>query len=87
MIRSAIAVLLFLTCLKGFSQDVQFETKFSEPFVVYQFLNSLSANVSDNVYKKVFNRSNFSFERGLFAELFSSFIKVSKRPRSDRKSL
>ena len=60
MIKSAIATLLFLTCLTGFSQDAQFETKFAEPFAVYRFLNSLSAKASDNVYKRLFNLSNFA---------------------------
>ena len=68
MIRSALGILLLSTCLKGFSQEIQFETKFSEPFAVYQFLNSLSAKSPDNVYKRLFNRSNFA------AKTYTDFI-------------
>jgi len=53
-------LLFLLISIKGFSQVVQFETKFSEPFAVFQFMNSLSAKSPDNVYKRLFNRSAFA---------------------------
>ena len=60
MIKSFILLLMVSTIAKSYSQNVQFETKFSEPFAVFQFMNSLSAKSPDNVYKKLFNQSNFS---------------------------
>lgn len=60
MIRPALFLLLLLTCLKSASQNVQFETRFSRPFAVFQFFSSLSAKSPDNVYKTLFNRSGFA---------------------------
>jgi hypothetical protein len=68
-------VLLLLNCLKGFSQDVIFKTKFSEPFAVFEFINSLSAKSPDNVYKRLFNHSNFSVKR--FKDLIGQFDTLS----------
>src|SRR5579863_2617482 len=50
--------LLFLVSLNSFSQNISFETRFSEPFAVFQFINSLSV-ARENVYKKLFSRSAF----------------------------
>jgi len=60
MIKSSLCFLLLLTSLKSSAQDVQFETKFSEPFAVFQFLNSISSKSPDNIYKKLFARSDFA---------------------------
>jgi hypothetical protein len=78
MIRSAI-FLSVLVSVKAFSQDVKFETKFSEPFAVYQFLNSLSTKSPDNVYKRSFNRSNFATQpyKDLIAQFDSLNIDYS----------
>src|SRR4051794_21665390 len=62
MIKTIIALFLLLPFVKGSSQDVQFDTKFSEPFAVFQFLNSLSDKSSDNVFKRLFTRSSFATE-------------------------
>src|SRR5436190_8324928 len=70
MIRSAILLTLVVS-VKAFSQEVKFETKFSEPFAVYQFLNSLSAKSPDNVYKRLFNRSNFATKT--YTDLIAQF--------------
>ena len=51
---------MVFTAVKTYSQDVQFQTKFSEPFAVLQFMESLSLKSPDNVYKKLFNHSHFS---------------------------
>ena len=53
-------LLLVLISIKGSSQVIQFDTKFSEPFAVFQFMNSLSAKSPDNVYKRLFNNSTFA---------------------------
>ena len=70
MIRSAILLTLIVS-VKAFSQEVKFETKFSEPFAVYQFLNSLSAKSPDNAYKRLFNRSNFATKT--YTDLIAQF--------------
>src|SRR6516164_10626759 len=59
MTKSAITVLMIFTVARSFSQNVQFETKFSEPFAVFQFMYSLSGRSPVNVYKSLFNRSIF----------------------------
>jgi len=76
MIKSFIAVLLLLTSINSSSQDVQFQTKFSEPFAVFQFINSLSGKASDNIYKKLFQRSNFNtkFYTDLIAQFDSLYL-------------
>src|SRR6476646_4076034 len=57
--RRLIFLYLFLLIIQGAtSQSVQFETKFSEPFAVFQFMNSLSGNSPGNVYKKLFQQSS-----------------------------
>jgi len=71
MIKSTIVLFLALTSLKSFSQDVQFETKFSEPFAVFQFMNSLSTKSLDNIYKKLFNRSTFN--TNTYTDLIAQF--------------
>ncbi len=51
--------LFLLISISGYSQPVQFQTKFSEPFAVFQFMNSLSGRSFNNVYKKLYNQSRF----------------------------
>lgn len=58
MKKAAITGLILLISFTGFSQNIQFETRFSEPFAVFQFINSLSAT-QENVYKRLFSRSVF----------------------------
>ena len=60
MVKLFFSYQFLLLSLNGFSQSVQFETKFSEPFAVFQFINSLSGNSPGNVYKKLFQQSGFS---------------------------
>jgi len=61
MIRSAIPLLLsLLASIKSFSQNIRFETKYSEPLAVYQFVASLSEKARDNPYKKLFSSSSFN---------------------------
>ncbi|HYK45697.1 MAG TPA: hypothetical protein VEV83_11045 [Parafilimonas sp.] len=76
MIKRIIALLMVFAVAKSHSQNVQFETKFSEPFAVFQFMNSLSDKSPDNVYKKLFNESKFSTEPNthLIAEFDSLYI-------------
>jgi hypothetical protein len=76
MIKSVVLLLLVFTVAKSYSQNVQFETKFSEPFAVFQFMNSLSAKSPDNVYKKLFNHSDFSTKtnKDLIAQFDSLYI-------------
>jgi len=76
MIKSIIVLLMVFTVAKSYSQNVQFETKFSEPFAVFQFMNSLSAKSPNNVYKKLFNHSNFSTKPNtdLIAQFDSLYI-------------
>lgn len=69
--KPVIGFLLLLAFQKSSSQDVQFESKFSEPFAVYQFLNSLSAKSPDNVYKRAFNRSSFATKT--YTDLIAQF--------------
>ena len=71
MIKSALALLLLFIYLQGVSQDVQFQTKFSEPFAVFQFMNSLSSRSPVNVYKTLFNRSNFATKT--YTDLIAGF--------------
>ncbi len=69
MKKPVILLLICFIALKGFSQNIRFETRFSEPFAVFQFINSLSAT-RDNVYKKLFSRSAFFTKKytGLIAQ-------------------
>jgi len=60
MIKSVIGSLLLLLSIESTSQTIKFETKFSEPFAVFQFMNSLSVKSPDNVYKKRFSTSVFA---------------------------
>src|ERR1700712_1481653 len=62
MTKQVIGLQFFVISLKGFAQEVQFKTTFSEPFAVFQFINSLSA-ARENVFKKLFNRSIFSTKK------------------------
>ena len=66
-----ISVLLFISSLTVSSQKVQFEIKFSEPFAVFQFMNSLSRRSSDNVYKKLIHQSNFDVKA--YQDLITQF--------------
>ncbi len=79
MIKSAIALLSFFIFSETFSQNVQFEAKFSEPFAVFQFMNSLSAKSADNVYKRLFSHSKFNTKTytGLIARFDSLNINYS----------
>ena len=60
MRKACIFLSMTLTFLNVSSQEAQFQTKFSEPFAVFQFIRSLSAKSPDNVYKKLFNASRFN---------------------------
>jgi hypothetical protein len=60
MAKLLTAMFLILLFLNGYCQDVQVETKFSEPFAVFQFVNSISPRSPDNVYKRLFTHSNLS---------------------------
>jgi hypothetical protein len=64
-------ILVLLISISGHSQPVQFQTKFSEPFAVFQFVNSLSAGSLNNVYKKLYNGSRFA--RKEYNDLISQF--------------
>jgi hypothetical protein len=70
MIKLALP-LIFLVSIKGFSREIQFETKFSEPFAVFQFMNSLSSKTADNVYKKMFRRSELNTKK--YTDLIARF--------------
>src|SRR6476660_7056186 len=58
--RKLLIWFVLLTSMKAESQEIKIETKFSEPFAVFQFLNSLSVKTPDNVFKKLFRNSDFN---------------------------
>ncbi|HYF29490.1 MAG TPA: hypothetical protein VD993_00075 [Chitinophagaceae bacterium] len=64
-------LLILLISVKAFSQDIQFETKFSKSLAVYQFLSSLSSRAPDNPYKKLFNLSSFNTKK--YSDLIHEF--------------
>lgn len=64
-------LLLLSIYAESFSQQVNFETKFSEPFAVFQFMNSISFKSPDNVYKRLFTRSNFATKK--YTDLIAQF--------------
>lgn len=64
-------ILFLLISINVYSQPVQFQTKFSEPFAVFQFMNSLSARSFNNVYKKLYNQSRFVTNE--YKDLISQF--------------
>jgi len=70
MKKAALTGLILLISLRGSSQDIQFETRFSEPFAVFQFINSLSAT-NENVYKRLFSRSAFFTKK--YTDLIASY--------------
>lgn len=58
--RKLLIGFVLLISLNSQSQQINIETKFSEPFTVFQFMNSLSANAGNNIYKKLFTQSHFN---------------------------
>lgn len=52
-----------LVCLKSPAQEAHFHVKFSEPLAVFQFLDFLSANAPQNVFKTAFNGSPFNVDK------------------------
>jgi hypothetical protein len=56
--KTITTLLFILMSFGGHSQTIRFETKFSEPFAVFQFINSVSAK-RENVYKNLFFRSGY----------------------------
>jgi len=66
----------FIIALYSFSQDISFETKFSEPLAVYQFLNSLSSKAGSNPYKKLFTASKFNTKE--YLDRITQFDSINK---------
>src|SRR5579872_7127479 len=76
MTRSVIAfLLLLLNSASASAQDIQFVTKFSEPFAVFQFINSLSNKNHDNVYKRLFSHSSFATKK--YTDLISQYSSLN----------
>ncbi len=69
------ALFLLFISTKNFSQEIQFETKYSEPLAVYQFLSGLSAKAPDNSYKRLFNQSTFNSK--VYTDLIARFDSLS----------
>lgn len=63
MMKFLTLVLIQALPLVGFSQDVKFEVKFSEPLAVFEFIKSLSPTAPDNSYKKLFTQSSFNSKK------------------------
>jgi hypothetical protein len=70
MSRIFITILLISTFVRANSQNIQFETRFSKPFAVFQFINSLSA-ARENVYKRLFKQSTYFTKK--YTDLINEF--------------
>ncbi|MBL7706055.1 MAG: hypothetical protein JNM21_10975 [Taibaiella sp.] len=57
-LKLLLALLLFSSIT--FAQKVQFNIKYSEPLAVFVFLQQLSENYPDNVFKKTFQESKYN---------------------------
>jgi hypothetical protein len=63
MKRMYILISLSLVCLRSPAQEAHFQVKFSEPLAVFQFLDYLSANAPQNVFKTAYDKSPYNVDK------------------------
>lgn len=73
-----IKILTFIFCVissLAFSQKPTFEIKYSEQLAIFVFIQNLSDNEPENVFKTEFNKSKYNTEK--YKNLISKFNKLS----------
>jgi hypothetical protein len=71
-------ILIFIFCVLStltFAQKPTFEIKYSEQFAVFDFIQNLSENYPENVFKTEFVKSKYNTEK--FKNIISRFDKLS----------
>ena len=71
---SLVLILLFFTTLL-FGQKAAFNIKYSEPLAVFVFMQNLSENYPENVFKTEFQKSNYNTEK--YQAILSKFDKLA----------
>ncbi len=74
MKNKILLLFLFLTTL-GFAQKPTFKIKYSEQLAVFVFLQSLSDNYPENVFKTEFEKSKYNTEK--YKTIISNFDKLN----------
>ena len=74
--KNRIATFIFcIISTLAFAQKPTFEIKYSEQLAVFVFIQNLSENYPENVFKTEFNKSKYNTEK--FKSLISKFYKLS----------
>jgi hypothetical protein len=75
MKNNILKIIICLISTSSFAQKPTFEIKYSEQLAVFVFIQNLSENYPENVFKTEFNKSKYNIEK--FKNTISKFDKLS----------
>ncbi len=73
--KQILTLIFFITSTLGFGQTTKFNIKYSEQLAVFVFMQNITDNYGENVFKTEFQKSKFNTDH--YKDIISRFDKLS----------